>query len=261
MASNRRFSSALQALTELQSERAETPGSGELAPAVPALRDVLAKIGSIPAEALFLGMASDGLPVLLNLHDPHPGPMLVTGDPGSGKTIFLQTITHALTQTHDARLLQYGVITNYPDEWTSLTATPHRNGIFVVGNNDASEYINSLAAWAHSNKNSKQCILMLVDDMESVALLDPPSVHNFRWLLLRGPARRVWPIVTLSAPRYGQVLAWLQNYRTRIFGRVANPRVAQALGAEKVSLEQLEAGIQFSLPEREKWLRFWLPSC
>ena len=261
MAANRRFSSALQALTELQSETPEVSNSGKLVPAVPALSIVLASMASVPAEALFLGIASDGLPVLLNLEDPHPGPMLVTGDPGSGKTTFLRTVAQALTQTHEARLVQYGVITNYSDEWANLVGAPHCNGVFAVGNYDASQYINSLAAWAHSNRNSKQCIVMLVDDLESVALLDPQSVQNFRWLLLRGPARRVWPIVTLSAPRSEQVSAWLQSFRTRIFGRVANPRVAEVLGADKASLDQLEAGIQFTLPEKEKWLRFWLPSC
>jgi hypothetical protein len=72
----------------------------------------------------------------------------------------------------------------------------------------------------------------------------------------------VWPIVTLSAPRYGQVLAWLQNFRTRIFGHIGNERAAEALGANKLAaLDQLEAQIQFSLREKEKWLRFWLPSC
>jgi hypothetical protein len=119
----------------------------------------------------------------------------------------------------------------------------------------------SLSLWAHSNKNTHQCVLLLVDDLESVASLDRETVQNFRWLLLRGPARRVWPIVTLNAPRYGQVLSWLQNFRTRVFGRVANTRVAEALGGDKASaLSQLEARIQFSLREKENWLRFWLPS-
>ncbi len=121
------------------------------------------------------------------------------------------------------------------------------------------------------DKDTRQCMLLLVDDLESVASLDLQAVRDFRWLLLRGPARRVWPIVTLNAPRYGQVLAWLQNFRTRIFGRIANERVAEALGADKASaLNQLEARSQFSLREtrvpralggKENWLRFWLPSC
>jgi hypothetical protein len=120
----------------------------------------------------------------------------------------------------------------------------------------------SLSSWAHSNKNTHQCVLLLVDDLESVASLDPETAQHFRWLLLRGPARRVWPIVTLDAPRYGRVTSWLQNFRTRVFGRVANAGVAEALGGDKASiLGLLEARIQFCLREKDDWLRFWLPSC
>ena len=258
MPTHRQFSMALQALTELKTDPSAKPAVGM----PPALRDVLAEIGPLPLEALFLGIASDHLPVLLNLHDPHPGPMLVAGDAGSGKTAFLQTIAQSVMQTHSAADVQFGVITNYPDEWERIEATPHGVGIFPVGHQSTREFTKSLAAWAHSNKNTYQCVLLLVDDLESVASLDLETVQNFRWLLLRGPARRVWPIVTLNAPRYGQVIAWLQNFRTRVFGRVANGRIAEALGGEKASvLGQLEARIQFSMRERDHWLRFWLPSC
>ena len=258
MTTNRHYSSALPTLTELTTETQTTPSPP--VPRVPTLSTVLAKMKAIPEQALFLGVASDGLPVLLNLYDPHPGPMLISGDAGAGKTAFLKTLAQALSQTHSASDIQFGVITNYPDEWEATEAIAHRTGVFPVGHRSAAEFINSLAKWAHSNKHTDQCVLLLVDDLESVASLDPESVHNFRWLLLRGPARRVWPIVTLNAPRYGQVISWLQTFRTRIYGRIVNPRVAEALGADKLSaFDQLEAGIQFSLRERDKWLRFWLP--
>lgn len=263
MTANRRFSLALQALTELKTEEATASSAGKPpVAAVPTLSNVLAEIGSLPPEALFLGIALDGLPVLLNLYDPHPGPMLIAGDAGSGKSAFLQTLAHSVALTHRSTDIQFGVITNYPDEWEGIKGIPHHTGIFSVGHNSTQEFIHSLAAWAHSNKNTHQCMLLLVDDLESVASLDMDAVQDFRWLLLRGPARRVWPIVTLNAPRYGQVISWLQNFRTRIFGHVANQRVAEALGGDQASgLNQLEAGSQFSLREKEKWLRFWLPSC
>jgi hypothetical protein len=268
MSTNRQFSLTLQALTELNTD-ISTPPSKPTAGAAPALNDALAEIGSLPSEALFLGVATDGLPVLLNLFDSHPGPILIAGDAGSGKTAFLQTIAHSVARTHNSKDIQFGVITNYPDEWESMEATPHRVGVFPVGHNSTHEFVGSLASWAHSNKNTHQCVLLLIDDLESVASLDPETVQNFRWLLLRGPVRRVWPIVTLNAPRYGQVISWLQNFRTRIFGRVANAGVAEALGGGQASgLDQLEARIQFSLRENdqrsrpaENWLRFWLPSC
>ena len=206
-------------------------------------------------------MAADGLPVLLNLHDLHPGPMLIAGDAGSGKTGFLRTLAHSAAQTHDSKEVQFGVITNYPEEWEDVKALAHQAGVFSVGERSTQEFLNSLAAWAHSNKDTHRYVLLLVDDLESVASLELESLQSFRWLLLRGPARRVWPIVGLNAPRYGQVIAWLESFRTRIFGRVANRQIAEALGADQAAaLDQLEARIQFSLREREKWLRFWLPS-
>jgi hypothetical protein len=253
---------ALQALTELQNE-SSTPSDSSKASgsAAPGLSEVLARVGTLPAGALFLGVASDRLPVLLNLFDPHPGPLLIAGDTGSGKTNFLQTLAQGVAQTHDQKEVQYAVVTNYPEEWEHLQG-PHRAGVFPVGHNSTREYLNSLAAWAHSKQHDQPCILLLVDDLESVANLDLESLQNFRWLLLRGPSRRVWPLVTLNAARYGQMVSWLQSFRTRIFGRVANPRVAEALGADRsAGLNQLEARIQFSLRERENWLRFWLPSC
>jgi len=260
MTTNRQFSLALEALVELKQDIASPPS--KLVPAAPTLSRVLSEIGSLPREALFLGIASDGLPVLLNLHDPTPGPLLVVGDAGAGKTAFLQMLVRCLQQSHRSEDLQFGVITSHPDEWNSLEASPHRVGIFPVYENNSQDFLLSLAGWAHGNdRRSHQSILLLIDDLESIAKLDFEALQSFRWLLLRGPARRVWPIITLNAQRYGQVLSWIPMFRTRIFGRIAQDRVAGAMGGDQASaLNQLEAGIQFSLRENGKWLKFWLPS-
>lgn len=257
--SNRQFSLALEALAELKVETSSRPT--QPIPAAPTLNGVLTELGPLPREALFLGVASDGLPVLLNLHDPLPGPMLVTGDTGSGKTIFLQAVARAVTQTHKPEDVQFGVVTSRMDEWESMEVTSHHVGIFSPHQTGTQDFLLSLASWAHSNKNTSQSVLLLIDDLESVASLDFAALQNLRWLLLRGPSRRVWPIITMNAERYGQVLSWIQIFRTRIFGHIENERIAVALGGDKISaLNQLEAGIQFSLRENGNWLRFWFPS-
>ena len=260
MTTNRQFSLALEALAELKTETSTQ--SSKQTPVPPTLSVILEEIGPIPREALLLGMASDGLPILLNLYDSHPGPILVIGEAGAGKTGFLQTVARSAILTHDANDLQYGVITSHTDEWESVEETAHSVGVFPVNHANAQDLILSLASWAHTNKNTRQSVLLLVDDLEEVANLEADVVQNFRWLLLRGPSRRVWPIITLRAERYEHMVSWLQNFRTRIFGRITDEQIAGALGADKSSaLDQLEARIQFSLPENGNWLRFWLPSC
>ncbi len=258
---NRQFSLALEALAELKADDTAPPPSTQPMPVAPTLSEVLASLGPLPRDALLLGVASDGLPVLLNLRDPLPGPILVVGEASAGKTTFLQTMAHSVIQTQDSNHVQYGVLTNHPDEWESVTATSHRVGLFSPDQTGAQDLILSLASWAHANRNARQSVLLLIDDLEALANLEADTLQNFRWLLLRGPARRVWPVLTLNAERYTQVISWLQIFRTRIFGRIADESVAGALGADKTStLDQLEARIQFTLREKGNWLRFWLPS-
>ncbi|NOH04841.1 MAG: hypothetical protein HND47_24175 [Chloroflexi bacterium] len=81
-----RFALMIEALTELVQEEqmlstSDAPRTPPMA-GLPTLNSVLADLSPLPNEALFLGMADDGLPVLLNLSDPVPGPILITGDGG-----------------------------------------------------------------------------------------------------------------------------------------------------------------------------------
>jgi hypothetical protein len=157
--------------------------------------------------------------------------------------------------------LQFGVVTEHPDEWDEIEGPKHRVGIFPANQSSSQDFISSLASWAHSNRHTKQTILLLVDDLEAIARLGFDTLQDFRWLLARGPSRRVWPIITMNADRYGQVLSWIPLFRTRIFGRIRNGRVAHALGGDQVAaLDKLETPIQFSLRESENWVKFWLPA-
>src|ERR1044071_73897 len=107
-----RYAMMMEALTELKPE-IEAARRPQPMPSLPALSDVLTEFGPMPAEALFLGIASDGLPVLLNLHDPVPGPILVNGDAGTGKTAMLQNVDSAAANMHTPEELQFGVLTNH----------------------------------------------------------------------------------------------------------------------------------------------------
>ena len=254
-----RYSLMMEVLAELKPE-IDAARSVKPVPALPPLTEVLAEFGPMPPEALFLGVASDGLPVLLNLHDPIPGPLLITGDAGTGKTGLLQIISRAAGKMHQPQELQFGVLTNHPDEWSAFEDIPNNVGIFPFYHRSAEDFILSLASWAHENKTSRQSVLLLLDDLEAASNLNFDARQNLRWLLLRGPARRVWPIITLTPHRMENIGPWLEAFHTRIFGTIQNPQHINQLDAESAELDSLNGGSQFTLREGDHWLRFWIPS-
>ena len=256
-----RYALMMEAMAELKPELdAERALQVKPTAARPSLNTVLADFGPMPPEALFLGVASDGLPVLLNLHEPLPGPILVTADPGAGKTALLQTVALAAGRMHQSDDVQFGVLTNHPDEWSGMQEIPNNVGIFPLYNQSSEDFILSLASWAHGNKTSRQSVLLLLDDLEAALNLDFDARQNLRWLLLRGPARRVWPIITLNPNRMENILPWLDAFRTRVFGTMQDQKQIRQLDAVSAELESLNSDSHFTLQEGDHWLRFWLPS-
>lgn len=255
----KRYEIMMDAYTELKPE-IEAAGLIKPIPAQPTLSRVLTGFGPMPEEALFLGVASDELPVLLNLHDPVPGPLLVVSDPGAGKTAFLQTIARAAGEMHQPDKLQFGAVTSHPDEWTGLESVPNNVGVFSVHHRSAEDFILSLASWAHGNKSSKQSVLLLLDGLDAVSSMEMDAVQNLRWLLLRGPSRRVWPIISLSTQELPNMEAWLGAFRTRILGKIQKGDHIRQLEAGGANLGSLSAGSEFTLREGDRWLRFWIPA-
>jgi hypothetical protein len=255
-----RFAMMMEAWAELLPEIDATRPT-QTVPSMPSLGDVLAEFGPMPDEALFLGVASDGLPVLLNLHDPVPGPILISSDSGTGKTALLQNIAAAAGKMHRPEELQFGVLTNHPEEWNRLESIPNNVGIFPLYHQSAEDFLLSLASWAHGNKTSQQSVILLLDDLEAATNLDFDAKQNLRWLLMRGPARRVWTFTALNPDHMENISLWLDAFHTRILGPIENPAHIRAFDAEHADLNSLAKGTQFTLREGEQWLRFWIPDC
>lgn len=253
-----RYSLMMEAYAELKPELG-VARQAKPTPAQPTLNQVLAGFGPMPDEALFLGVASDELPVLLNLHDPIPGPLLIIGDAGTGKTSLLQTIGRAAEIMHQPEKLQFGALTSHPDEWNGFEKVSNNVGVFSIHHRSSEDFILSLASWAHGNKSSRQSVLLLLDDLEAITHMDMDAVQNLRWLLLRGPSRRVWPIITLSTQHIGNMEPWLDSFRTRILGNIQDSNITQKLDARQANLDTLITGSEFALREDEHWLRFWIP--
>lgn len=226
----------------------------------PELQEIIAEFSPLPKEAAFLGVAEDGLPVLLNLLDPVPGPLLICGDSNSGKTRLLKNIATATDLIHSPAEVSYIVITQKIGEWDAGSETGNLLAVQNTNEPATLDLLRSLADWAHNNKGEQQSILLMIDDLSALIRSDSQVAQHLRWLLLRGPSRRVWPIVTLNPDQAGTLSDWLDFFRTRLFGRMEKETTRSTLGAGPQGLLRTSADrAQFMMKEGSHWLGFWVP--
>ena len=256
----KRFSLTLGPLAKLASDTDTLPSAP--APALPSLTTVLTEFSPLPHAALFLGLANDGLPILLNLLDPLPGPIMIVGDEGCGKANFLRSISSCVDQVHSAEEVRYAVISDNLSEWKNVKSSKNCDNQLSSHEPGLASYLNSMVAWAHSNKGSQQTNLLFIDHLESLLVAHGPQ-QDLRWLLLRGPSRHVWPIVTIhtSVAVSESFRPWLDSFRTRLFGYMHDDHQTQILtGVPNISFTNLMSGSQFVMRDGHDWLPFWIPT-
>ena len=255
-----RFSLTLHTLAKLAADKDRIHSAPF--PALPSLNSVLAEFAPLPRTALFLGLATDGLPILLNLLDPLPGPLMIVGDIGCGKTNFLRTISSSINQAHSPNEVSFSIIASDLSEWKAFQHSRNCANLLSPSEPNVVSALHSLVEWAHSNKGAEQISLLLIDHFETLLEI-PETQTDLRWLLLRGPSRRIWPIVTISSSIAVSKLfrPWLEAFRTRLFGYIHDDHEAQILtGLSNISFTNLMPGFQFVMREGNDWLPFWIPT-
>jgi len=214
---------------------------------------------SMPSGSLILGVAEDKLPVMLDLYDPSPGPLLVAGDRGSGKTAVLQWLARA-SGAWDPGDIEFGVITPFPEEWAEQETLPNGLGIWPAYHPSAHQFLSKLVHWAEVLPKTRQVLILLFDGLDLLAGNSFDLQQELRWLLCHGPERQIWPVVSTNPAHLSRMVNWLDYFHTRILGRVKLVQNARLLIDDpRINLADLVPGIQFGLSQPGSWLKFLLP--
>lgn len=212
-----------------------------------------------PSGSLLLGVAEDRLPLYLDLYDPTPGPLLIAGDRGCGKTAVLKWIARASDLT-DPGDIEFGVVTPFPEEWAGVEELPNGMGIWPAYHPSAHQFLSKLIHWAEVLPKTRQAIVVLIDGLDLLAGHGFNLQQELRWLLSNGPERRVWPVVTTNPAHLPHMLNWLDYFHTRILGRMKYEQNAHLfVNDPKINLTNLIPGLEFGLYQPDHWLRFLLP--
>ncbi len=234
------------------------PGSVPVQPDIE-LDAVLRRCGPIPAAAVFLGMALDGLPVLLNLRDPAPGPLLIVGDPGSGKRRLLQVVARSADLVHSGGEVRHAIMTDHLADWEAYGQAATCEGVLPFRHPLTASYLGALVHSARSDAPPPRFILLLVDGLEGLAT-DREAQGDMRWLLEHGPSNFIWPIVAVSTPQAPALSAWLKPFRTVLCGRISNgPAPLPTSKPPQAGWPGPEGVPQFAMLSGDDWLPFWVP--
>ncbi len=254
-----------RALPQAISSRSTPAGPGLPATQL-SVTQFLRQVGHLPAKTAAVGLCEDGLPVLFDLSDARTGPLLVTGEEGSGKTRLLQNLLRTLVNANAANTVQYLIIATRPEEYDTLAGqglrTGHCQGLYSPDEPEAAEAILRLAELAENRYQERRpapAILLVIDGLEAVTAFEEGIASNFEWLVKNGPAVQVWPVGALPTPAALAMKPWIRYFRTRLVGHMP-ANAAERLGVPpQAAVETLQSGRQFTVRVGGKWLQFWLP--
>ncbi len=245
------------------------PDPWSLAPLMqlPSVGQTLHAIESVPYKSVLIGTCEDGVPFMLDLTQPSAGPLLVTGDPSSGKTRQLKVMVDSALRLATPREIQIGVISDRLDEWADLF-DPYKRikqslGLYSWSSETLADLIHSMTALAEDRLNHRRggtSVLLIVEDLSQIEVLDYDDQMAFHWLLQNGAQVGIWVVASLRAEQAAGMPFWVDVFRTRLFGKIDSPRVAQQLALyEGLETGHLIPGFEFCTRLGKKWLSYWIP--
>lgn len=227
---------------------------------------IISELQPLPAHSMLLGQCLDGLPFLMRLEDPAMGAILISCEPGAGKTHQLQVMVHSAIQANAPHELQVSILTHRPNEWNDLAKDVRKNKyLFKLQawyQDGAEALIKDLTHLAESRREAEDqgaAVLFVLDDFNFVEELSYEAQVNLHWLLAYGAQSGVWVVAAIKSGYAISFRYWLETFRTRIIGRVLSKENAEILSARPDSWANgLNSGV-FRIRSGEDWLTYRLP--
>lgn len=256
----------------LRSLKPDKPASVEMdaseCPPVDAmdLTQFLQRFNRLPKYTLPIGINEDCNPVLFDLKDPRPGPILVIGDEPEANTRFLRLMVSAIDAREDAPDTKFMVISSQPEQWAewigALRVPDCCLGLLSSQDGEADEWVIRLAERVEQRLNGRHMngpIVFMIDNFNFITHTDTDVRLNFEWLCSNGPEAQIWPVFTLPTLQALEMGRWIRYFRTRVMGKMANQAAARLSIYGGLQTDDFDPERQFAIRVQDRWLKFWLP--
>ena len=218
--------------------------------------------GSFAPYSIILGRCTDDLPLTVELSNPAPGSILITGDTGCGKVRLLKSILSSAVMLNKAKKLEYSIITSDPGEYIDFARMPNTREVLNVDDLHSKELIVSLLEMVEKRRSTKPrdpVIILVIDDLARFAMsMDYDTTFKLLRLIRHGPRSRIWTIASLPAGKADEIHVRLFDaFRTLLVGKIASSLLASRLTGEDSSPAiDLIGGRQFCVPVNGSWVEF-----
>jgi hypothetical protein len=254
-------STGVDKLASRRTEAGECP-----APAAMNLTQFLLRFNRLPKLTLPIGINEECNPVLFDLTDPRPGPILVLGDEPKSNTNFLRLLVSAIDASEDSSDTKFMVISSQPEQWNAwvgaLKVPECCLGVLSSEDGEADEWVIRLAERVEQRLNGRRMnspILFMIDNFDFITHTDTDVRLNFEWLCSNGPEAQIWPVFTLPTLQALEMGRWIRYFRTRVIGKMTNPAATRLNIYGGLDTGEFESGRQFAIRVQDRWLKFWLP--
>ncbi|MCX8024115.1 MAG: hypothetical protein N3A60_02815 [Thermanaerothrix sp.] len=224
----------------------------------PTVDDVLSGLPILTHETVLIGICEDGVPLLLDLHNPSPGSVLVIGQKINTAVNLIEVAHRSLLLANNQHTLEIFRISD------SAPATSHPIEHWINPYDRTLEStLSHLSDITNARQNGKMrgpSIVLLVDSLEWVLEADYEAKWALEYLLHYGPNQKIWPIVATTPDNESVFLRWLRRFKTLIWAADLSPDVKHQFNLpEHPFFSTLPDSHCFSLKSQGQWLHIWLP--
>lgn len=231
---------------------------------VPTVQELLNRISPLPELSAVMGISPDGLPLLFDLADPHPGSMLVfSSQPGDFSALF-QSLLISIACLNPTEQVRFSVISDQTHKYRIAAGEQNCLGVYASGERAAFEHIFACSEVAEQRRTGREMgaiHVLVIDNLQPVLRARNYDVEiNLKWLARNGARSGIWILAGVDSQSERSLPAGLlADFKTMIYGRLnpeqrfrrinPPPRQAFEIGAGEFVTRLGSQWVQFSALE------------
>jgi hypothetical protein len=210
-----------------------------------------------------MGVCQDGVLLSLELDNPAPGSILISGDQGSGKTRFLRSLLASAVLINEPDQVAFHIVARRSEEYADLDVD-HCQGLFSYDDPGVADLLQDLIHEGEARRLSRtqgNALLLIIDDLGALLpQLNKEAFTHLYWLAHHGPRSRIWVLASLATRDISRVDPRLLSvFRSRLIGHMTDLSASISFSARPdPPASELVPGLQFCTWLGGEWLQLWI---